>query len=96
MECMQAGFDRIPAYTTGSTPNGLTANIAVTFSNGTINMAVEGTVSAQGNVNTNYPATNTLQLGRSLGQSNWWNGTITQLSYYPTRISNDALEALTQ
>ena len=96
-ECMQAQYARIPAYTTGSTPTGVPANVAVSFdTTGSVNMAVRGVVSPQGAINPNYPGTNTLQLGRSLGQSQWWNGTITQLTYYPTRLSDDALVSLTE
>ena len=83
-------------FNTPSTPQGDTVHIAIAYSDDTINMAVGGVVADQGDLIDNYkPATNLLRFGMDYNTQKRWNGTISRLSYYPTRLSNDALEALT-
>ena len=74
-----------------------TTNIArkiiLTFKTNSFNSAVSGTVSSDVTSGT-LPSYSNLSIG-SLASTNYFNGTISQLIYYPVRLPNATLQSLT-
>jgi hypothetical protein len=64
-----------------------------TFATNSSTLCVNGTLTTT-DTSVTLPSVNILTIGFSVG--NFWNGTISSLSYYPTRLTNSQLQNLTK
>ena len=81
-----AGF--YPAYTSGTT------KLVFTYKLNDVNYAKDG-VAGTTDTSAAIPAVTQMNLGATQAPSNFLNGHIARISYYPTRLANETLQAIT-
>jgi hypothetical protein len=84
----------IPAFNTPVTPEGSTAKVALAIDGVNAKMCVHGVLSSTGALGA-YPGTAELRIGISPRLLDNWVGHIARLTYYPYRLTDAQLEALT-
>jgi len=84
----------IPAFNTPVTPEGSTAKVALAIDGVNAKMCVHGVLSSTGALGA-YPGTAELRIGISPRLLDNWVGHISRLTYYPVRLPDATLQALT-
>jgi hypothetical protein len=86
-------FDTAQITATGTYFPG--AKITTAYGSGSLSISLSGSIPVAGSFSTPYGNASALSVGILSGSSYSLNGTIKKLSYYPKRLSNTELQALT-